>query len=249
MSVTTSFHTSQSQFDQLSIPNTSSTTSTSSPNSSTTPSTTAINTPTTKDKRKNHDIEDIDQYSDNEHHRKLKNLDINNPEWPTFHHPDGSIIKLTPWGSIKESGNSKVFQDVSFDQLSFVSEDHIEQIYTIKPKIKFSDQQQLQREQLRESDRLSMSSSVELLSHQSSFNSGIGTGTGVGAGASFSLSPTAEVEDYVMDGYSQMQGQRSRSELAQQHQHQQHHQHQHQQYCQEQENYFGMGDEHMDEYV
>lgn len=61
---------------------------------------------------------------------KKKNIDevtqqltSNSNEWPIYSHPDGGVIKITPWGSIRQyEVNGEVvtkFEDMSFNDYDF----------------------------------------------------------------------------------------------------------------------------------
>lgn len=67
---------------------------------------------------------------DNTRDTKKKNLDelthqlySTSNEWPVYNHPDGGIIKITPWGSIRQFElNGEMitkFEDMSFTDYNF----------------------------------------------------------------------------------------------------------------------------------
>lgn len=77
-------------------------------------------TTTTPNKRKRDDFD-----SDS---KKVKNLEPNeyetSNEWPIYNHPEGGIIKITPWGSLRQyqDANGEMvtkFEDVSFQDYPF----------------------------------------------------------------------------------------------------------------------------------
>ncbi|KAG5419523.1 hypothetical protein I9W82_003291 [Candida metapsilosis] len=149
-------------------------------------------------------------------------------EWPQFIHPDGGIVKISPWGSIREYVDPKTnetvtkFEDCNFEEYSFKSET-VEKLYQTPD----TPQSLYQRS-----------------SNQSNESGAtVGGGGGGGGGSSnhqFTLSPSNEVEGYVVDGYGRYQG---NDDISLSSVHDVTHQ-----YPVEQENYFGIAGEQMEEF-
>ncbi|CCG25033.1 hypothetical protein CORT_0G03570 [Candida orthopsilosis Co 90-125] len=141
-------------------------------------------------------------------------------EWPQFIHPDGGIVKISPWGSIREYIDPKTnetvtkFEDCNFEEYSFKSET-VEKLYQTPD-------------------------TPQSLYHRptnQSHDNGTATTT---ANSRFTLSPSNEVEGYVVDGYGRHQNDddvsfSSANDVTHQ-------------YQVEQENYFGIGGEQMEEF-
>ena len=148
-------------------------------------------------------------------------------EWPQFIHPDGGIVKISPWGSIREYVDPKTnetvtkFEDCNFEEYSFKSE-------TVEKFYQTPDTPQ----------------SLYHRSSNQSNESGSAVGCGGGGGGSsnhqFMLSPSNEVEGYVVDGYGQYQG---NDDISLSSAYNVTHQ-----YPVEQENYFGAASEQMEEF-
>ncbi|KAI5965090.1 hypothetical protein KGF57_000883 [Candida theae] len=173
-------------------------------------------------KRRNDDFESNQHRFKNMTHEEAIN---STTEWPQFIHPDGGIVKISPWGSIREYTDPKTnqtvtkFEDCNFDDYSFRSES-VEKIYQTPD-------------------------TPQSLHNQSGSVATSSGGAGAGAGAvavaggdsganPFTLSPSNEVEGYVVDGYGQYRKDAySRAN---------------DQYPVEQENYFGIGGEQMEEF-
>ncbi|CAK9442310.1 uncharacterized protein LODBEIA_P60530 [Lodderomyces beijingensis] len=103
----------------------------------TTTTTTTITTSTSTTKRRTNDA------SSEDHRRKTALLDetlINSdPEWPQFHSPEGGIIKITPWGVIRQSIDphtgeilSTKFEDSTLSELQFTNA-KTEALYSMPP--------------------------------------------------------------------------------------------------------------------
>ncbi|CAI5760245.1 unnamed protein product [Candida verbasci] len=106
-------------------------------------------TPPPQSKRKYIEDDDYISYEEpinqKEQHEILKkNLkdEINhNPEWPQFIHPEGGVIKITPWGSLRQYKDLKTgevltkFEDFSFDDFnkSIYESEKYEKIYKYTP--------------------------------------------------------------------------------------------------------------------
>ncbi|KAI5949381.1 hypothetical protein KGF54_005616 [Candida jiufengensis] len=176
-------------------------------------------------KRKNNEFQDD--------YKKIKNLTTedlinSNPEWPQFIHPDGGILKITPWGSIRQyvdltSGETITkFEDCNFEEYSFKSE-QVEKLYQTPTTPQSIYNQSLQ--QTSHSQQPPHQHQKPQLSQQSSMNS-INTSSHNFYNQSQSnihLSPSHEVESYVVDGYQQQHDQILDNEFQIEH-----------------ENYFGM---------
>ncbi|KAI3406573.2 hypothetical protein KGF56_000705 [Candida oxycetoniae] len=177
----------------------------------------------THSKRKNEDFDGD--------YKKIKSLTTedlmnSNPEWPQFIHPDGGLVKITPWGSIRQfvdpitNETMTKFEDCGFDDYSFRSQS-VEKIYSTPNTPQSLYQQQPPPQQLNQQSQQKGNNSVSYVSRKSSFNN-----SNSGNITRMNLSPSAEVEGYVVDGYSS-------SPLKQKSPQQE-------QFCQEHENYFGM---------
>lgn len=136
-------------------------------------------------------------------------------EWPVYNHPEGGIVKMTPWGSLRQYVNplngqmmtkfeDKNFQDHTFNQ-------NAEQLSLYVPSTP-------------QSMCPTSSDSPSPAEH-------------------LKLSPSHEVEHYVMDGYQQQQQQQQQlyqypQQFPQEPVHQKG---QGREFQTEHENYFGMG--------
>ncbi|KAI5970149.1 hypothetical protein CANMA_000760 [Candida margitis] len=143
-------------------------------------------------------------------------------EWPQFIHPDGGIVKISPWGSIREYTDPKTnetitkFEDCNFEEYSFKSET-VEKLYQTPD-------------------------TPQSLYHRNTNQSHDHNNPATTANSSsrFTLSPSNEVEGYVVDGYGRHQNDDAVSfSSANDMTHQ---------YPVEQENYFGIGGEQMEEF-
>ncbi|KAI5959877.1 uncharacterized protein KGF55_005109 [Candida pseudojiufengensis] len=180
-------------------------------------------------KRKNE--ENIEEF------KKLKNLTTedlinSNPEWPQFIHPDGGILKITPWGSIRQyidsaSGESITkFEDLNFEEYSFKSEE-IEKLYNTPN----TPQSIYNHQQSNNFNHISPLHNKPNLSQQSSSNSiGLSSNNSIynQSNQNLNLSPSNEIESYVVDGYQYNQNQQQQHDI------------QDQEFQIEHENYFGM---------
>lgn len=97
-------------------------------------------------------------------------------EWPIYNHPDGGIVKITPWGSVRQfvdaSGNTVTkFEDVNFQDISFANS-HAGAVYDMP------------------STPVSMSHAANGYSSPSTYDAD-----------GIKLSPSDEAENYVINGY------------------------------------------------
>ncbi|RLV92953.1 hypothetical protein JA1_002899 [Spathaspora sp. JA1] len=156
-------------------------------------------------------------------------------EWPQFAHPEGGIIKITPWGSLRQfvdpiSGESITkFEDMSFEDYTFQAS-NVEDIYSVQ-----------------QSQQPSMPSTPQSLyqTHSYQQNTRFASHNMPGSNSPLRLSPECEAEGYLRDGYHgvrqpQSSAQQTPSPEVQGKQQQQ-------QFEQEHENYFGMH-EHQEEF-
>lgn len=102
-------------------------------------------------------------------------------EWPIYNHPEGGIVKITPWGSVRQfvdaGGNTVTkFEDINFQDISFVNS-QTANVYDMP------------------STPVSMNQNVNSFSSPSTYDvDGI------------KLSPSDEAENYVINGYGRLQG-------------------------------------------
>ncbi|AOW30516.1 hypothetical protein I503_05151 [Candida albicans SC5314] len=177
------------------------------------------------DTNTNANANNYEHYIDDE--RIVKNLTkpdqiTSETEWPQFIHPDGGIIKITPWGTLRQFVDPKTnetitkFEDCSLEDYSFKSES-IEKLYQTP-------------------------NTPQSIYHNAGQDNIIHTPHNGNRNLSgLIISPESEVEGYVVDGYRQQQQQQQQPQQQQQ-QHQQFHQ-QRDCFVPEHENYFGMTDD------
>ncbi|KAK6199254.1 uncharacterized protein RJT21DRAFT_121561 [Scheffersomyces amazonensis] len=163
-------------------------------------------------------------------------------EWPVYAHPEGGIVKITPWGSLRQFTNTETgqqiakFEDVSFSDISFDTS-NTDDIYNPM--------------------NTSLPSTPQSLYNQNMTNPSnqcpTNTTNNYNASARHPhhpqypvLSVDDEVESYVVDGYHQITPPPPSSQEYQKHSFSNDQQ---EQFEQEQENYFGMMDgNHKEEY-
>lgn len=97
---------------------------------------------------------------------------IEGQDWPVYNHPEGGVVKITPWGSLRQFVNDKgetvtKFEDKEFHDLRFEPQDY----YPQTPQ--------------------SLYPATNPLPVPQAKTFGL-----------FDLSPSNEVEGYVMDGYN-----------------------------------------------
>lgn len=119
-------------------------------------------------------------------------------EWPVYSHPEGGIVKITPWGSLRQFVDQNGNQATRFEDKGF-------QDYAFAPQYSAGDAYELP--------------STPQSMHQSSPDPVLVLGQHHRMG----LSPLDEAETYVREGYGADEWQS---------------------YGQEQENYFGMQNDH-----
>ncbi|ODV69741.1 hypothetical protein HYPBUDRAFT_159590 [Hyphopichia burtonii NRRL Y-1933] len=126
-------------------------------------------------KRKREDIEPDSKKTKNYINDEQKELYTTSNEWPVYQHPDGGIIKITPWGILRQVKDEKTgeyktnFEDQSFGDVIFQLENSNEIYHNNIP------------------------TTPQSLYQDKSPSDGI------------KLSPSDEAELYVMDGYQQQQ--------------------------------------------
>ncbi|EGW29943.1 uncharacterized protein SPAPADRAFT_144303 [Spathaspora passalidarum NRRL Y-27907] len=155
------------------------------------------------------DTKKIKNYINQQSHQEITESN----EWPQFAHPEGGIVKITPWGSLRQfvdpiSGESITkFEDMSFEDYTFKAS-NVEDIYTVKHQ-----------------EPPSMPSTPQSLYQTHSYqpNTRFASHNMPGGNSPLRLSPECEAEGYLRDGYRGQQAQ--------------------QQFEQEHENYFGMHDQ------
>ncbi|ODV79462.1 uncharacterized protein CANTADRAFT_51884 [Suhomyces tanzawaensis NRRL Y-17324] len=159
-----------------------------------------------------------------EHTKKTRNGELptqeytTSDEWPIYAHPEGGIVKITPWGSLRQYTNDNgdhitKFEDVSFEDISFA-----------KPGAAGTTPQDDYMPSTPQS--LYNSQQYQQTNHQASYNQSQPTPVR----PTIKLSPSDEAEMYVVDGYRGM-GPGAVTPPQQQGQFEQEH-----------ENYFGMND-------
>lgn len=182
-------------------------------------------------KRRNDDDNELSQEQQQRYKNMTQEEAINSTtEWPQFIHPDGGTVKLSPWGSIREFIDPKTnetvtkFEDCNFEEYSFKSET-VEKLYQTPDT-----PQSLYHRPTNQSGDYNNHNSTGAVATNSS-------------NSRFTLSPSNEVEGYVVDGYDQYRNNNdddvSFSSV---------HDATHHQYQVEQENYFGIGGEQMEEF-
>ena len=113
-------------------------------------------------------------------------------EWPVYNHPDGGIVKITPWGSVRQymdaSGNTVTkFEDMNFQDISFANSHQTANVYEMP------------------STPVSMNQNSNNYSSPSMYDvDGI------------KLSPSDEAENYVINGYGRLQGNGAQQQQFQQ---------------------------------
>lgn len=148
-------------------------------------------------------------------------------EWPIYSHPEGGIVKITPWGCLRqfthpEDGHLVTkFEDSSFMDYQFQSQ----QSYSQQSPYP----QQPQHQAPVSNQYESMPSTPQSL-YQSQPSTGVSargpTAYGQNPSSPIKLSPSDEAEAYVMNGY-QMETPPFQEQYGQEHEH-----------------YFGMDDEY-----
>lgn len=145
---------------------------------------------------------------------EITKLANENQDWPIYNHPNGGIIKITPWGSIRQfelKGEVITkFEDMSFSDYDFTN-------LSLPYKTKSVDGN-ITSNILNSSDSSIMNLSSTWNSDQDTSYSSYELPC---TPQSIKLSPGDEVEQYVLSGYNDMDYQ----------------------YNNEQENYFGMMDD------
>ncbi|KAK6462493.1 hypothetical protein DFJ63DRAFT_330048 [Scheffersomyces coipomensis] len=164
-------------------------------------------------------------------------------EWPIYSHPEGGIVKITPWGSLRQFEHPVTgeqitkFEDVSFGDISFNSINSNDIYDTLPSTPQSLYNQQIQQQQNQNQNQRNYSSPSNQQQHSST---------------QLRLSPSDEVESYVVDGYHQITPPPPSMQEIQQHndqnQPQQSSSSLQPQFEQEQENYFGMMDQQKEEY-
>ncbi|CAH6718246.1 hypothetical protein CLIB1444_01S02410 [[Candida] jaroonii] len=158
---------------------------------------------------------------------KKKNIDeltqklsLENNDWPIYNHPNGGIIKITPWGSIRQyESNGETI--TKFEDMNFSDYDFINLPLPYKNQVPQPQQNPFGR-------NLNTMSSMNSLSNNSDnydmdYDGYQNDYELPQTPQSIRLSPSDEAENYVLKGYSDPNFQ--------------------QEYSKEQENYFGMMDD------
>ncbi|ABN67908.1 predicted protein [Scheffersomyces stipitis CBS 6054] len=134
-------------------------------------------------------------------------------EWPVYNHPDGGIVKITPWGSLRQFTNPvngemvTKFEDLSFSDYSFDPSNT--DVYDV-------------------SQYESLPSTPQSLYNNHQYHQN--PRSNQNGNPNIRLSPNSEAESYVVDGYKGITPPPQNSDVHQ--------------FEQEQENYFGMNDQH-----
>lgn len=132
-------------------------------------------------KRKREEIEpDTKKVKNFIHEKESKEFSSSN-EWPVYSHPDGGMVKITPWGCVRQyvdaGGNTLTkFEDVNFQDISFANS-HTANTYEMP------------------STPVSMNQTTNNYSSPTTYDAD-----------GIKLSPSDEAESYVINGYGNLQG-------------------------------------------
>lgn len=149
-------------------------------------------------------------------------------EWPVYSHPEGGIVKITPWGCLRQFPHSEDGHLVTkFEDSTFMD-------YQFQPQRSQYEQSQYQQAYLQSQQQSNMSYESMPSTPQSLYQSQPSTGVSARGPTAYTqnpsspikLSPSDEAEGYVMTGY-QMETPPCQEQYGQEHEH-----------------YFGMEDEY-----
>ena len=143
-------------------------------------------------KRKREEVEPDTKKVKNFINEKERQEFSSSNEWPVYNHPDGGIVKITPWGSVRQYMDAcgitvTKFEDLYFQDISIANSHQTANVYEMP------------------STPVSMNQNSNNYSSPSMYDvDGI------------KLSPSDEAENYVINGYGRLQGNGAQQQQFQQ---------------------------------